>query len=66
MASGKKSASAARKARRKKSWERCNMEGGKKDKNVEKSSHGKFKSRKEMYAASGGKGHPQSPKNNRG
>lgn len=57
MARGKKSSNTSRKARRDRSWERCNKIGGKKDKNVEKSSKGKFKSRAELYAAGG---HPQS------
>lgn len=40
-----KGSSTGRKARRQQSWNRCNNPGGKKDKRVEKSSHGKYKSR---------------------
>ena len=48
MAKGKTKGTAAAKERHKRSWTNCNKVGGKKDKRVEKSSHGKFKSREEL------------------
>ena len=39
---GRKSGNAARKTRRASSWFRCHGPGGKKDRNVERSSHGMF------------------------